>query len=111
MVDGALLTTPEPYEPDAVAACREWFAQTGRPVYGVGPVLPSASKATVTAGEKKQSNDATKVQAFLDNVLETDGPQSVLYVSMHGPHKILMKYSELTVLCICRFRSALSFGL
>ena len=111
MVDGALLTTPEPYEPDAVAACREWFAQTGRPVYGVGPVLPSASKATVTAGEKKQSNDATKVQAFLDNVLETDGPQSVLYVSTHGPQRITMMCGELAISCACRSRSVLSFGL
>lgn len=82
LLDGALLITPESYEPGAVAACRAWYAETGRPVIAAGPLFPPASKATASANEMKQSNEAAEIQAFLDETLRTHGEKSLLYVRL-----------------------------
>lgn len=73
------LITPEPYEPEAVAAVRDWFGKTGRPVYVCGPLLPPTS-ATATAKEQQQSTEAVQIQEFLDTTLKTSGEKSLLYV-------------------------------
>ncbi|KAH9851061.1 UDP-Glycosyltransferase/glycogen phosphorylase [Lenzites betulinus] len=78
--DGMLIITPEPYEPDAVAAVRKWYAETGRPAYVCGPLLPPGS-ATATANEKQQSKESVQIQEFLDKTLKTDGEKSLLYIS------------------------------
>lgn len=104
--DGALLITAEPYEAEAVAAVKNWYAETGRPAYVCGPLLPPTS-ATSTAKEKQQSTEAVQIQEFLDTTLKTSGEKSLLYVclslSMSGVWKRLMGRS-------CRSRSALSSG-
>lgn len=91
--DGVFLTTPEPYEPEAVAAVRDWFGKTGRPVYVCGPLLPPTS-ATATAKEQQQSTEAVQIQEFLDTTLKTSGEKSLLYVrlrlSTFGVRKRLM---------------------
>lgn len=79
--DGAILFTPESYEPEAVAAFKAWFAGTGRPAYVSGPLLPSASKKTANESEKKLSPESAEIQEFLDNTLKTSGEKSLLYVS------------------------------
>ena len=79
--DGAISITPTSYEPEAVAAMRTWFGETGRPVYAVGPLLPSASKEAAAANEKKQSGEGSQIQEFLDATLKSSGPKSLLYVS------------------------------
>ena len=79
--DGLYLFTPESYEPEAVAAVRRWFAETGRPVYTSGPLLPSASKASAHENEKKLSKESDEIQTFLDEALKTSGEKSVVYVS------------------------------
>ncbi|OJT12307.1 UDP-glycosyltransferase 73E1 [Trametes pubescens] len=78
--DGAFLITAEPYEPEAVAAVRGWYAETGRPVYVCGPLLPPTS-ATATAKEKQQSKEAIEISEFLDTTLKTSGEKSLLYIS------------------------------
>ena len=78
--DGVLLFTPTSYEPEAVAAMKGWFAETGRPAYAVGPLLPSASKETADANEKKQSNESGEIHAFLDTTLANSGEKSLVYV-------------------------------
>ncbi|EIW63123.1 UDP-Glycosyltransferase/glycogen phosphorylase [Trametes versicolor FP-101664 SS1] len=78
--DGVLLMTPEPYEPDAVAAVRKWYAETGRSAYVCGPLLPPKS-ATAKAKEQQQSKEATEISAFLDTTLKTSGKKSLLYIS------------------------------
>ncbi|KAL1942712.1 hypothetical protein VTO73DRAFT_4952 [Trametes versicolor] len=78
--DGVFLITPEPYEPQAVAAVRDWFGKTGRPVYVCGPLLPPTS-ATATAKEQQQSTEAIQIQEFLDTTLKTSGEKSLLYIS------------------------------
>ncbi|KAL1942706.1 hypothetical protein VTO73DRAFT_4946 [Trametes versicolor] len=78
--DGALLITAEPYEAEAVAAVKNWYAETGRPAYVCGPLLPPTS-ATATAKEKQQSTEAVQIQEFLDTTLKTSGEKSLLYIS------------------------------
>ena len=71
--------TSESYEPEAVAALRKWYADTGKSAYVVGPLLPLGSHAA--AAEKVQSKEAEQIEAFLNDVLETSGEKSLLYVS------------------------------
>ncbi len=58
---------------------RGWYAETGRPVYVCGPLLPPTS-ATATAKEKQQSKEAIEISEFLDTTLKTSGEKSLLYV-------------------------------
>ncbi|KAI0353321.1 UDP-Glycosyltransferase/glycogen phosphorylase [Trametes cingulata] len=78
--EGAFLITPESFEPEAVAAVRQWYAETSRPVYTCGPLLPARS-ATSTENEKKQSKEAVEIQEFLDATLKSAGEKSLLYLS------------------------------
>ncbi|KAI0827302.1 UDP-Glycosyltransferase/glycogen phosphorylase [Trametes gibbosa] len=78
--DGAFLITAEPYEPEAVAAVKRWYAETGRPAYVCGPLLPPES-AIATAKEKQQSKESVQIQEFLDSTLRTSGEKSLLYIS------------------------------
>ncbi|TBU37221.1 UDP-Glycosyltransferase/glycogen phosphorylase [Dichomitus squalens] len=79
--DGILLFTPTSYEPEAVAAAKAWFGETGRPAYAVGPLLPSASKTTAADNEKTQSSESSEVQELLDAALKTFGEKSLVYIS------------------------------
>ncbi|KAI0738932.1 UDP-Glycosyltransferase/glycogen phosphorylase [Daedaleopsis nitida] len=79
--DGVFLFTPESYEPEAVAAVRRWYAETSRPVYVCGPLLPSASKMSAHEKEKKLSTESSEIQLFLDEALKTSGEKSVVYIS------------------------------
>ncbi|OBZ67123.1 Anthocyanidin 3-O-glucosyltransferase [Grifola frondosa] len=77
--DGVLLLSAEAYEPECVAAVREWFAQTSRSVTVCGPLLPSGKNAA--AHEKQQSSEGSEIQKFLDSILESHGAHSLLYIS------------------------------
>lgn len=72
-------STPECYEPKAIAALREWFAETSRRVIVCGPLIPSGEQAIVN--EKRQTSNASEISDFLDAVLESHGPKSLVYVS------------------------------
>ena len=80
-LSGAVLITTNSYEPEAVAATKSWYAETGRHAYLAGPLLPTSSKGTAAVNEKKQSAEADEIQAFLDETLRTSGEKSLLYVS------------------------------
>ena len=82
-MDGVILTSPQSYEPESTAAMKRWFADTGRPVYLCGPLLPGASKAAAVENEVKQSANGAEIQAFLDEVLDARGEKSLLYVCDH----------------------------
>ncbi|KAI0633619.1 UDP-Glycosyltransferase/glycogen phosphorylase [Trametes polyzona] len=77
---GAFLITAEPYEPEAVAAFKSWYAETGRQAYVCGPLLPPTS-ATAVEKEKQQSKQGAQIQEFLDSTLKTSGEKSLLYIS------------------------------
>ncbi|KAI0769592.1 UDP-Glycosyltransferase/glycogen phosphorylase [Trametes elegans] len=78
--DGIFLLTAEAIEPAAVAAVRRWYAETSRPAYVCGPLLPP-SGAHAVENEKKQSKESTEIQEFLDTMLEGSGENSLLYIS------------------------------
>ena len=80
--DGLFMFTPTSYEPEAVAAAKGWFAETGRPAYAVGPLLPSASKATAAANEQKQSAESSQILEFMDANLKISGEKSLVYVRL-----------------------------
>lgn len=77
--DGVLLFSSETFEPGAVAAVRQWYAETSRPAYICGPLLPTGSQAS--KNEKKLSSEAAEIQTLLDTTLKTSGEHSLLYVS------------------------------
>lgn len=77
--DGAILSTAEALEPEGVALIRDWFSETGREVYAVGPLLPLGTNTV--AGEQSQSDKPSEIDTFLKTTLETHGPKSLLYVS------------------------------
>ncbi|KAM5530918.1 hypothetical protein V8D89_015408 [Ganoderma adspersum] len=79
--DGLFMFTPTSYEPEAVAAAKGWFAEMGHAAYAVGPLLPSASKATAAANERKQSAESSQILEFLDATLKTSGENSLVYMS------------------------------
>ncbi|KAK7682538.1 hypothetical protein QCA50_014338 [Cerrena zonata] len=77
--DGIVLSTAQPYEPEAVAEVTAWFAETSREVYTFGHLLPIGAGAS--AGEQKDSEQSAEIVQFLQKTLETDGPESLLYIS------------------------------
>ena len=74
--DGILMATPRSFEsPDAMAHIIDWFEGGSKEVHLVGPML-SPQKATVAASDK-----ATDFNEFMTRMLESHGPNSMLYVS------------------------------
>ncbi|PSR79622.1 hypothetical protein PHLCEN_2v6923 [Hermanssonia centrifuga] len=79
--DGILVATPECYEPtETVRAMREWFAETSRPVYAFGPMLPPFGQ-NATVNEKKQSANSGEIDELLERALKTHGEHSLVYIS------------------------------
>ena len=78
--DGLVCAVPECFEPEAIATLREWFAETSRPVYACGPLIPHGAQAA--AFEKAQSPEAAKIESFLDAKLASHGDHSVIYVGI-----------------------------
>ena len=102
--DGIVLSTAEPYEAEAIAQITAWFQETSREVYTFGHLLPVSSNAE--SGEQKQSEKSEEIVNFLQKTHETDGPNSLLYVSsLHVP------YMSLIIDPSFRFRSARFSGL
>lgn len=83
-MDGLIMASPASYEPGSTAVMKNWFAETGRPAYSCGPLLPPSSKAAAAANEIKQSPQGMEIQAFLDDTLKVSGEKSLLYVWNSG---------------------------
>lgn len=77
--DALLLTTSELYEPEGLAGIRDWFGETSRPVYAVGPLFPPVNKEKNVPED--YSPDFAKVQTFLDQTFEKYGEHSLVYIS------------------------------
>ncbi|KAH8103099.1 UDP-Glycosyltransferase/glycogen phosphorylase [Cristinia sonorae] len=77
--DGVILTTPEVYEQPAVSAFKEWFRETNRSVWALGPLLPSISSKEAIAGEESLSASSAQITKFMDEALASNGKHSVLY--------------------------------
>ncbi|KLO16953.1 UDP-Glycosyltransferase/glycogen phosphorylase [Schizopora paradoxa] len=75
--DGIILNSSCAVEPAAIRAWGEWCAP--RPVFSLGPL------ASIEEAEGEDFSDTSDIpdhiKVFLDNAVETYGPQSVIYIS------------------------------
>ncbi|KAI0769608.1 hypothetical protein BD413DRAFT_75834 [Trametes elegans] len=78
VADGLSVVTPEPYEPEAVAALRAWYKRDSKEAYVIGPLLASGPQAV--AREKGQITQAQVIDPLLDETLRTNGKHSLLYI-------------------------------
>ncbi|THH23193.1 hypothetical protein EUX98_g7991 [Antrodiella citrinella] len=79
--DGMLITSPEVYEPHAIAATKEWFAESSRSVWAIGPLAPATTTEQAMSNEEAQSENSADIKKFLDSVLSKNGEHSAIYVS------------------------------
>ena len=84
--DGLILTSPEVYEPHAIAAMKAWFAESHRDVWAIGPLYPFPASKEAIAGEEVSSTCFKDVAQFLDAALVSHGEHSVLFVSVLEVH-------------------------
>lgn len=77
------MTTPEPYEPEAIAGVKAWFAETSRSVYPLGLLLPAANDPKSSAEEKKISANSQEIDQFMESVLASHGAHSMIYVCVN----------------------------
>ena len=76
--DGLLLATPHAFEtPEILASLSQYYDGE---VYPVGPLLPTASDASIL--EKSKSKDTQEIDVLMTRVLQSHGPQSLVYVSI-----------------------------
>ncbi|EMD40085.1 glycosyltransferase family 1 protein [Gelatoporia subvermispora B] len=77
--DGIVLSLPECYEPEALAAVRKMCEDTNRTVYAFGPLLAFGKQAI--GADVQQSGKGAEIQEMLDSILKSHGPQSLVYWS------------------------------
>ncbi|KAF8583172.1 glycosyltransferase family 1 protein [Ramaria rubella] len=93
--DGFVAVSSPVYEAGSLNAMRAWFAETNRPFYAVGPLMPpGAGGAGLSESSKKVeaelSENGDEFQIFLDKTLNNHGQKSIIYVSFGSiwwPHK------------------------
>lgn len=78
--DGMIIASPMVYESEAIVATKEWFAESNRPVWAVGPLPVSSGSHQAIAGEEAQSERSADIRGFMDGVLTSHGERSMLYV-------------------------------
>lgn len=81
LCDALIITSPEAYEPVTISATKEWWRETKRKVWAIGPLMPSPSSQEAIAGEQAQSANFGEIKQFMDNILSSHGENSMLYVS------------------------------
>ncbi|GJJ16168.1 hypothetical protein Clacol_010448 [Clathrus columnatus] len=87
--DGLICTSSAALEPEACKATKAWYEERNKSFYAIGPAHPQdflADKIDVHGNSKIADLDLStakgvEVKAFLDNVYNTSGRHSLLYVS------------------------------
>ena len=80
-IDGLLTFDSAVYNPEVTTALPEWFGETGRKVYHVGPLFPSVLRLISRVVGREGNRDGGKeVLAFLDKQLAEHGENLVIYV-------------------------------
>ncbi|KZT07197.1 glycosyltransferase family 1 protein [Laetiporus sulphureus 93-53] len=74
--DGMLLATPECYEPETVAALKNWFAESSRKVFPCGPLVPYGEQAT-----SQQKERSVHIQEFMNGILKKRGERTLVFIS------------------------------
>ena len=65
---------------------RTWLAETNRPLYTIGPLVPpgfgdmAGLSAVAKQMEFKSTKNGGEVQVFLDRILKSHGKHSLIYV-------------------------------
>ncbi|KAG5650553.1 hypothetical protein H0H81_011834 [Sphagnurus paluster] len=77
--DAFLIASSDSYEKESLDALRGWFAEMQKPLYAVGPLLPSNSTS------RPDINKNTGIEVFLDNILQTHGKNTLFFISF-GTH-------------------------
>lgn len=76
--EGIVITTTEVYEKASLEALKSWFAESKKPVYAVGPLLPPTyGEPEILVGEEN-----AEVQAFLEASLSRHGVRSLIFVRL-----------------------------
>lgn len=86
--DGAIFVNPPIIEPTGLEAAKDWFRESGRPLYAIGPFIPPRELrfSKVNIGEKDVVRSSTEVgkrpevMEFLDKMLDKHGRNSLIYV-------------------------------
>ncbi|KAF9552859.1 UDP-Glycosyltransferase/glycogen phosphorylase [Agrocybe pediades] len=75
--DGIIHSTPYELEKEPIEGLKQWFSNWGnKDVHVIGPLLPD------TFGKAEQSHQgADAIKEFLNNMLQKEGAQSVIYIS------------------------------
>ncbi|KAF5368668.1 hypothetical protein D9757_010229 [Collybiopsis confluens] len=76
-IDGTICGSSSVYEPEAMAACKEWATSIGQAWYAIGPLsLPDSFPSTQAHDDKERS-----VLSFLNKMQCEFGDRSVLFIS------------------------------
>ncbi|KAI0631225.1 UDP-Glycosyltransferase/glycogen phosphorylase [Trametes polyzona] len=78
--DGALLTSPECFDPLSILGVRAWMGDSARDAYAVGPLLPTGAGAV--ENELVGADKGTEVRDFVSTIFKSHGPLSLLYISL-----------------------------
>ena len=84
--DGFVSVSNAAYEPESLDAMRSWLAETNRPLYAIGPLIPtgygdaSGLSSVAKQMEIDSSTNGGEVQNFLDMTLKRYGEYSLIYV-------------------------------
>jgi len=86
--DGFIYTSGDAYEPEAIHATRQWLKESGnRPLYAIGPIPPpgvgqSSFNITPLLGtEMSESANSAPFNKFMNQILNTHGKNSLIYMS------------------------------
>ncbi|KAI0790603.1 UDP-Glycosyltransferase/glycogen phosphorylase [Abortiporus biennis] len=79
--DGALFFTVEELEPAAVKAMKAWTGKGKGSAYAVGPLLAPPESRKKASQEDTLTVNAKEIEVFMDNILESHGPHSMVFIS------------------------------
>lgn len=79
--DGIITPTTEAFDPpESIAAMRKFLGLTGRKLYMLGPLQPAISGENSVSNELSQSSQGQEIATFLERILKSHGPKSLIYV-------------------------------
>lgn len=81
--DGIVLLSSTAFDLEGCRTVKAWAAETNRPVYAIGPLLPDELFHTTQITRRDESDKSASGQeviAFMDQIYESHGACSLLYV-------------------------------
>ena len=84
--DGFVSVSTSRFVPEGIDAMRIWLAETSRPLYTFGPLIPPVSGDTAGSStvakqmEFDSSQNGNEFHIFLNRILKSHGKYSLIYV-------------------------------